>query len=193
MAVALFLLGPSGSGKSHLAKAWIREELSRGNPWALMDKDTTGAVFAPAWMSSLGMDPADRDSPQYRYLVRDKEYEACLHIAQEQLALGINVVLPGPWTKELQEGALQSNDVLGFPADTRLVHVWLDVGPDVIRARIEKRADPRDAWKLSNWDEFSPRLACPELPNYVYKMVNLENGQMRMHVLRLLCEGDVQL
>lgn len=161
MPFALFVLGHAGSGKTKTSKRWIKQRLKKKEPWALLDKDTVGEVLAPALMVSLGLDPNDRDSPAYREQVRDLEYEACLVLAAEQLKLGINVVLPGPWNRELTSGKLFDAAALGFPEGTQLGHAYLDVSIEAMKRRIEERADPRDAWKIQHWDQYAERLIRP--------------------------------
>lgn len=112
-------------------------------------------------MLALGLSPLDRDSPEYREKVRDLEYQACLVVAAEQLKLGLNVVLPGPWNRELASGQLFDAEALGFPSETHLAHAYLDLPPDTMKRRIEERADPRDAWKIAHWEEYSMRLSRP--------------------------------
>lgn len=161
MATALFLLGLAGAGKTQTAKRWVRARLRKGEPWVLLDKDSVGAVLGPALMRALGLDPDDRDSPEYREKVRDLEYEACLSMAREQLALGFNVVLPGPWGSELSSGRLFDVEALGFPLNTKLTHVYLDITESVMHRRITRRGDPRDAWKLKHWDQYALRIVQP--------------------------------
>lgn len=168
MATALFMLGYSGVGKTRLAKAFIKSQIKmmRPRPWALLDKDTTSEVLGCAFMSALGLNPDDRDSPDYKEKVRDLEYKACLVIAREQLKLGINVVLPGPWTKELQNGDLFDPYKLGLPLETKIKVVYLESSLELRKQRIIERANPRDAWKIENWDTYSSGLNTPEAVSF---------------------------
>ena len=108
MAIALFILGHAASGTTTLACNWIKSQNRNGYLWCLMDKDNMGDIMAPILMKQMGLDPFDRDSQTYKDNVRDLEYLTCLNVAKEQLKLGINVVLPGPWTKELISGDIFS-------------------------------------------------------------------------------------
>ena len=162
MARALFILGHAGSGKTQLAKKWIRERNSKGESWCLMDKDTIGDVLVKQLLIIMGIDPNDRDSNIYREKVRDFEYEACLNVAREQLRTGINVVLPGPWSKEIKNQTIFDNLKIGFPEKTQTRHIYLDLPEDEIKNRILLRNHPRDKWKLDNWDEFKDRLNKPD-------------------------------
>lgn len=161
MPIALFVLGHPGSGKTRLSKKWVKTRLRNGEPWALLDKDICGEGLANALMRALGIDENDRDSPAYKCSVRDLEYQGCLRLAAEQLRLGCNVALPGPWTRELESGDIFDPVALGFPSETRLRHVYLDISVEKTKARIEARSSPRDTWKLANWDEYAKSLQQP--------------------------------
>lgn len=158
MAIALFILGHAASGKTTLAKSWIKSRMKKGEHWCLMDKDDSGEILAPPLMVSMGLDPNDRDSSDYKSKVRDLEYLACLNVAKEQLKLGINVVLPGPWTKELKNEDIFNPHKLMFPYDTQLEFVYLDIPEDEIKKRILKRKNLRDNWKINNWSKFAETL-----------------------------------
>lgn len=156
---ALFLLGPAGSGKTELARAWIAHNRQRGQAWALLDKDDCETLFAPALLQALGEPVEDRDSPAYLEHVREPAYKTCLLLAARQLEQGLNVVLPAPWSRELSQGRLSDARALGLPAGTRVRSAFLHVSVEVQRARIAQRKAPRDAWKLEHWDAFAARNA----------------------------------
>lgn len=161
MATALFILGHAGAGKTRTAKRWVRSRLKKGESWAILDKDHCGEFLAPALMTALGMDPMDRDSPAFKANIRDLEYETCLFVAARQLRLGTHVVLPGPWHQEIASGRLFDVQALGFPEDTTLVHAFIDAPVEALRARILERGNPRDGWKLQNWEQYALTLIRP--------------------------------
>lgn len=161
MATALFILGHAGSGKSYLARQWLEYKQAKGESWALMDKDTIGDTFGKAMLKMLGFNENDRDSLHYKNHIRDLEYQACLQVIKEQLEHNINVVIPGPWTKEINNATIFCNKKLGFPPSTQLKHVYLDYSADCIKDRIIKRAHPRDEWKISNWSSYAKGLEKP--------------------------------
>jgi len=162
MAKALFVLGQAASGKTQFARKFIKAQLKKKHAWCLMDKDTSGARLSEALMRTLGFNPNDKDSIEYKEHVRDLEYQACLDIAREQLRLGLNVVLPGPWTKEVNDGTLFDIDKLGFPFGTKIAHVYVDTPLDELQKRIINRKKTRDEWKLNNWSEYSKCLLMPQ-------------------------------
>lgn len=152
--LALFLTGPSGTGKTALAQAWVRHRLAQGEPWALLDKDVVGGRLGPRLLTALGGNPQDRDSPLYKREVRDLDYLTTLDLAVQQLELGVNVVLPGPWTKELVAGALFRPERFGAPQARSLV-VWLQLPEAERKERIIARGHAQDAWKLRFWGTYA--------------------------------------
>lgn len=158
---ALFILGHAGTGKSFLTRHFIEQQRDRGIAWCVLDKDVVSERWSGPFLKALGQDANDRDSPLFKDKVRDLEYLSTLRIAQDQLELGLNVVFPGPWSRELASSALFSTEALGLPAQARLRHVWLELPLAVRRERIASRADPRDQWKLDHWDAYTGALQRP--------------------------------
>jgi hypothetical protein len=116
-------------------------------------------------MGLLTGDPADRDSPTYLQHLRNGEYAGLLDITRENLALGLQVMLVGPFTREIMAGKFFRPQELGLPANTICRIAWIDLPSDEARRRIERRADPRDAWKLAHWDSYlQRRIEPPEHP-----------------------------
>lgn len=163
MAIAFFILGHAASGKTKLSKEFIKYKVQKNEHWCLVDKDTCGEILSNQLMISYGLDPNDRDSPRYKENVRDLEYSTALAIAKEQLKLGINVVLPGPWNKEIREEIIFDAEKLNLPKDTILKHIYLDITPEKTKERILKRNKERDQWKLKNWEIFSKTLILPQV------------------------------
>lgn len=163
MAIALFILGHAASGKTTLARNWIKSRMKKDEHWCLMDKDDSGDVLAPELMRALGLDPLDRDSHEYKEKIRDLEYAACLNVAREQLKLNINVVFPGPWTKELKNETLFNPYEMGLPNNTIIKVVYLNIEKNILLERISRRKNPRDKWKLNNWNLFEKTLEVPSV------------------------------
>lgn len=161
-AVALFILGHAGTGKTFLARHFVQRQHEIGRAWCTLDRDVVSEVWSGALLQALGQNPDDRDSPMFKENVRDLEYASTLRIAKDQLELGLNVIFPGPWSRELASSALFSTRELGFPASTRLRHVWLELPLETRKERIARRADPRDHWKLAHWSAYINALKRPE-------------------------------
>lgn len=159
---ALFILGHAGTGKSFLTYHFVKQQIEEGHAWGVLDKDVVSESWSGPLLEALGHDPNDRDSPLFKEKVRDLEYASTLRIAKDQFEFGLNLVFPGPWSRELASSALFSTHALGFPAQTRLRHVWLELPAAVRKERVANRADPRDQWKLDHWDAYINALKRPD-------------------------------
>lgn len=162
----ILFAGHAGTGKTTLAKQALPRLAARvGRDFFFLDKDTAYGAFSSHIMGLLTGDPADRDSPTYLQQLRDREYASLLDITRENLALGLQVMLVGPFTREIMAGAFFRPQELGLPADTICRIAWIDLPSDEARRRIERRADPRDTWKLAHWDSYlQRRVEPPEHP-----------------------------
>ena len=162
----ILFAGHAGTGKTTLAKqALPLLAAGSGRDFFFLDKDTAYGAFSSHIMGLLTGDPADRDSPTYLQHLRDREYGGLLDITRENLALGLQVMLVGPFTREIMAGKFFRPQELGLPANTICRIAWIDLLSDEARRRIERRADARDAWKLAHWDSYlQRRVEPPEHP-----------------------------
>lgn len=149
----LFLTGPGGSGKTSLAKAFVFKKLAQRQLWTMVDKDTTSKAYCDFILKSTGHDPNDRDSPWYKEHLRDLDYQSAIDVAEEQLDLGFNVVMPGPWTKEIENNTLNSKIFNSF-SDISVIKIGLLIDKEELKKRILKRGLDRDAVKLKDLDSF---------------------------------------
>ncbi|MFN5445774.1 MAG: AAA family ATPase [bacterium] len=158
----LLFAGHAGTGKTTLAKRalpLLAEKSQRD--FFFLDKDTAYGAFSSHVMGLLTGNPDDRDSPTYLQNLRDREYSGLLDITRENLALGMNVMLVGPFTRELMAGKFFEPTLLGMSATTVCRVAWIDLSTDEARRRVEKRADARDEWKLAHWDDYLKRRVQP--------------------------------
>ena len=162
----LLFAGHAGTGKTTLAKRAMPVLAARGGKdFFFLDKDTAYGAFSSHVMGLLTGNPADRDSPIYLQHLRDREYGGLLDITRENLALDLQVMLVGPFTREIMAGKFFRPQELGLPANTVCRIAWIDLPSDEARRRIERRADPRDTWKLAHWDSYlQRRVEPPEHP-----------------------------
>lgn len=162
----ILFAGHAGTGKTTLAKQALPLLAARsGRDFFFLDKDTAYGAFSSHIMGLLTGDPADRDSPTYLQQLRDREYAGLLDITRENLALGLQVMLVGPFTREIMAGKFFRPQELGLPSETICRIAWIDLPSDEAHRRIERRADPRDAWKLAHWDTYlQRRVEPPEHP-----------------------------
>ncbi|MFB0843241.1 AAA family ATPase [Paenibacillus oleatilyticus] len=158
----VFFLGPAGAGKTTLAKA-----LARRHHAALFDMDTLSRPASKAIMTLSGLDPNDRDSDVYKIRCRDLGYRITMDAALENVDLGVNAFVIGPFTRELGDQVWPEKELQRIGAslndvDVKAILVSLP-GEQHYRERIRDRGLALDAWKLENWSEFSRSLAVREV------------------------------
>jgi len=185
----ILFAGHAGTGKTSLAKKMLPQITARsGQQFFFLDKDTAYGAFSSHIMGLLTGDPNDRDSPTYLKHIRDLEYSGLLDIVRENFELGINVVLVGPFTREIMAGKFFQPVLLGLPSETQCRIAWIDLDSEEARRRITKRADPRDAWKLAHWESYLQRRVEPPLHASLYRFDNLQapstaEEQLLFHLL----------
>ena len=130
-------------------------------------------------MELTTQNPNDRDSPYYLQNLRDWEYQGLIDIARENLLLGVNVILVGPFSKEIQSGRLFDPEALGVPSQTKIDIAWIDLDEIEAKARMEKRGDPRDKWKLAHWDDYVKRRIEPPIHASIKRFNNLHFDEKR--------------
>ncbi len=175
----LLFAGHAGTGKTTLAKRAVAQLKARsGQDYFFLDKDTAYGAFSSHIMGLLTGNPDDRDSPAYLDHLRDKEYSGLLDIARENLLLGMNVMLVGPFTREIMAGKFFRPIELGMPEQTECRIAWIDLDSVEARRRIEQRHDARDAWKLAHWDDYlKRRVEPPQHPS----LMRLDNARFDSH------------
>ena len=158
----ILFAGHAGTGKSTLAKRALPLLIEKtGEDFFFLDKDTVYGAFSAHVMELTTHNGNDRDSPYYLENLRDWEYRGLIEVAKENLLLGVNVILVGPFSKEIQSGQMFNPEALGVPPQTRIHIAWIDLAADEAKRRMEKRADPRDDWKLAHWDQYVLRRISP--------------------------------
>ncbi len=158
----ILFAGHAGTGKTTLAKKALPLIIEKtGADFFFLDKDTVYGAYSAHIMELTTNNPNDRDSPFYLKNLRDWEYAGLIAIAKENLQLGVNVILVGPFSTEIQSGKIFNPDELGIPSESSIKIAWIDLEANEARHRLEKRADPRDEWKLQHWDEYIKRRVEP--------------------------------
>ena len=170
----ILFAGHAGTGKSTLAKRALPLIIEKtGEDFFFLDKDTAYGAFSAHVMKLTTQNPNDRDSPFYLENLRDWEYQGLIDTARENLLLGVNVILVGPFSKEIQSGRMFDPQKLGVPLQTTIQIAWIDLEESEARRRMEKRADPRDEWKLAHWDQYAKRRTEPPTHSALYRFDNL--------------------
>ncbi|QWE20031.1 AAA family ATPase [Polynucleobacter sp. AP-Kolm-20A-A1] len=170
----ILFAGHAGTGKSTLAKKALPLIVERtSEDFFFLDKDTVYGAFSAHMMELTTQNPNDRDSPFYLENLRDWEYNGLIDIARENLLLGVNVILVGPFSKEIQSGRMFDPVALGIPPQTSISVAWIDLEESVAKSRMEQRGDPRDEWKLAHWDQYAKRRTEPPTHPLVHRFNNL--------------------
>jgi predicted kinase len=162
----ILFAGHAGTGKTSLAKKALPLIIEKtGEDFFFLDKDTVYGAYSAHVMELTSNSPNDRDSPFYLQNLRDWEYAGLIAIAKENLQLGVNVILVGPFSREIQSGRMFNPEDLGVPSASSIKIAWIDLDANEAKQRMEKRADPRDEWKLQHWDQYTKRRVEP--PNHI--------------------------
>lgn len=184
----ILFAGHAGTGKSTLAKKALPLIVEKtGEDFFFLDKDTVYGAFSAHVMELTTNNPNDRDSPFYLDHLRDWEYRGLIDIARENLLLGVNVILVGPFSKEIQSGRMMNPEALGIPPQTSISIAWIDLDAQEAKLRMEKRGDPRDQWKLMHWDQYATRRINPPEHQRIKRFNNKDFDEAQF--LRLI--GDL--
>ncbi len=163
----IFFCGHAGTGKTTLAKRALPLLHQRsGESFCLLDKDTLYGGYSSAVMGVLSGDANDRDSPLYLQHLRAPEYAGLLNTARENLSVGVNCIVVGPFSREVRAHQLADRAWLGVGEDVTVHVVWVHLQEAEARRRIQARGNPNDAWKLAHWDAYRTRLFMPDAAQY---------------------------
>ena len=170
----ILFAGHAGTGKSTLAKKALPLIIKKtGEDFFFLDKDTAFGAYSAHVMELTTGNPNDRDSPYYLKNLRDWEYSGLIDVARENLLLGVNIILVGPFSNEIQSGKMFSPELLGVPLQTIIRLAWIDLEEGEAKRRMELRADPRDEWKLAHWDQYATRRTEPPTNPSLFRFDNL--------------------
>lgn len=176
----ILFAGHAGTGKSTLAKRALPLIIEKtGEDFFFLDKDTVYGAYSAHVMELTTQNPNDRDSPYYLQNLRDWEYQGLIDIARENLLLGVNVILVGPFSREIQSGRMFNPDALGVPSQTKIAIAWIDLAENEAKARMVRRNDPRDEWKLNHWNEYVKRRIEPPQHSCIKRFDNLRFDESR--------------
>lgn len=142
----LIVCGPAGVGKSTYGQCLAADLRA-----CLLDSDTVTEPVVRAGMAFGGQDPNDRDSEIYRNAFRSPVYDCLYATAAENLAR-IDVVLVGPFTREIRDPNWLESLRDKFESDVEVIFVTCEEG--LRKERIRQRGNPRDELKLRDWKEY---------------------------------------
>ncbi|KAA9004230.1 AAA family ATPase [Paenibacillus spiritus] len=153
----VFFLGPAGAGKTTLAKA-----LASRRKCAFFDMDVLMRPASDVIMTMLGLDPNDRDSADYKKYCRDLGYRLTMDAALDNVELGVDSFVVGPFTKEAANPGWIAEELAKIGRTTEEVDVYVVLvhlaNEELYRSRIEGRHLKLDEWKLRNWEQFRAAL-----------------------------------
>lgn len=154
----VFFVGSAGAGKTTLARA-----VAARRPAVIFDMDTLLRPAAAALMAAHGLDPSDRDSAAYKKLCRDLGYRITMDAALDNLGLGADLFVIGPFTQETADPGWLAGELARAGRSLSEVTVKVVVvglaDEQLYRERIAGRKLALDDWKLAHWDEFRRSLA----------------------------------
>jgi len=184
MGKLIIFAGHSGTGKTTLAKRAMPKLMNMcQHPFTFLDKDTAFGAFSSHLLGLLTGNEQDRDSPYYLDNFRDWEYSGLIDIARENLELDVDVILVGPFSKEIQSLKLFDASFLHLPSPTLIKVVWVDLEIREAKRRIEKRNDPRDKWKIEHWDAYQKRRIEPPEHPQLFRFDNSQFSEARFDLL----------
>jgi predicted kinase len=180
----ILFAGHAGTGKTTLAKKALPLIVEKtGEDFFFLDKDTVYGAYSAHVMEITTKNPNDRDSPYYLKNLRNWEYAGLIAIARENLQLGVNVILVGPFSAEIQSGRIFNPQELGVPSVSSIKIAWIDLDENEAKRRMEKRADPRDEYKLKHWDQYTQRRLEPPENSAIQRFNNLHFDEAKFERL----------
>lgn len=145
--LAYIVCGNAGTGKTTFAKR-LAAELGA----ALIDIDSATERLAKLVLLVEGLPSDDRDSPEYKAILREPIYETLFDIAVDNLDR-VPCVIVGPFTRERRQQDWPER--LSKRLRTRVKIFVLYCRPEVRQQRLLTRANPRDRAKLENWSAYA--------------------------------------
>lgn len=138
----VLVMGVAGSGKTTLSK-----EIVRSKGFVYLDNNIIADAFFP-----------DTRTVADYLALRPGIYDALYAITEANLRLGNSVLLDVPHVTYMQQAEWRQK-IRDLEGRTRSVLRILRClcSEQELYERIRRRGEPRDAWKLQNWEEFLRR------------------------------------
>jgi predicted kinase len=153
---AVMITGWPGAGKSTVGR-----ELARRLGGALVDQDTATAPLVAVVADLVGV--RDLTDPRLAGPTRRARYETVTALAEDNLGVGIPVVLVAPFTEErLDLDAWTALEARLRAAGGSPLLVWLRLDPATVVDRLHDRGAARDTAKVTDVAEFIAGLDLSE-------------------------------
>ena len=134
--VAFF--GVPGVGKTTMAEAVLSRTYA-----SYVNKDRIAMAFTN-----------DVEGEFYKKTVAPASYRILWDLARDNLSRGQSVFLESPFNNLLRGERDENLDRISRETSSFLKLICCTAPNDVVKARIIQRAEPRDKWKLDNWDAY---------------------------------------
>ncbi|RFU42759.1 ATP-binding protein [Actinomadura logoneensis] len=170
--VLVLVGGYAGSGKTEFARF-----LGDISGWTFLDKDSLTRRLTERLLESMGGDPHDRHTSLYMDHVRPLEYKCLMDTANDNIDCGISTILAAPFIAELNDEAWLSRLTNRCRAKgVDVAAIWVRCDADSMREYIEFRDAPRDAWKLTHWEQYAEGLNTQSSPPGVHLTIDNRLG-----------------
>ena len=124
---------------------------------ALLDQDTVTGPLVSVVADLVGVH--DLDDDRLARLTRDARYETIAAVAEENLRVGMPVVLVAPFTRERRNlSAWEALDRRLRAAGGSPLLIWLQLEPAAVLGRLRARGARRDLSKLADPSRFLAEL-----------------------------------
>jgi predicted kinase len=139
--------GGAGAGKSTFA-ARLCAELGA----VLLDMDTVTERLTREVLRAHGLPEDDRDSPAYKALLREPNYETLFDVACDNLP-HLPCVIVGPFTRERRQADWPERLAARLATSVQIHYVCCSL--ELRRERLHARGNPRDRAKLASFAEYA--------------------------------------
>jgi predicted kinase len=144
---AYVICGNAGAGKSTFAAELCAERMA-----VLVDIDTVTERLAKLVLVAHGLSEDDRDSRDYKALLRQPIYETLFDVAVENLAR-LPCVIVGPFTRERRQPDWPERLRERLGAEVEIYFIHCD--PALRRERLRQRGNARDRGKLLDFEAYA--------------------------------------
>lgn len=163
----IIVCGSPGAGKSTYGK-----KVAKKSDAIFLDLDTVTERLVKVGLKLAKHNENDRDSSFFKSNFRTAIYGTLFDVALENINHR-NVVIVGPFTKEIRNDYWLSELKAKFKTDVEVYYLYCS--PKERRKRIIERANPRDRYKLDDWNKMQAYYGEEERPVFRHIFVDTSN------------------